>query len=223
VGQVGFYDGHGQPTVAPFQPSVVPGQRFDWLRPAVFEEPDSSMLAISDRTQLYLLQVQQGTRAFLAASAEAMISHSKLSTQLAVAGDQLFVGTEDGRLARFSLPDLSAAEPTDVGGAIVWGPFAGGDGVLLETSDGQLKMVDRTGAIRWSQAYGIGSPSGEPLFDQRSALVVFPRQGVTQVALADGTPSRIDVGEPAIFGPTLLDEQLLLTTLDGTLLAVTRP
>ena len=57
-------------------------------------------------------------------------------------------------MARFELPSLAADDPIDVGGQIVWGPFATGSGFVFSTDVGEIVYMQGDGKITWKTTLG---------------------------------------------------------------------
>jgi hypothetical protein len=223
VGQVLFLSAEdGSPLAAPFQPELQPGREYRWLRPAVVG--DGSALAVSDgREQLHLVSLESQPQPHLKATASANIGNSPLITHLAAAGSKVFAGNEAGRLVSFALPDLTAADPIDIGGRVDWGPHPITGGVLLSTEARELVLVGDDGAVRWRQPLQHGQPAGAPLVDGESAFVLFP-EGVARISTGDGAEQAFaELGQSAIEGPVAFGPRLVVAAADGTLLVVNRP
>ncbi|MCC6493953.1 MAG: PQQ-like beta-propeller repeat protein [Pirellulales bacterium] len=226
VGQVFLYDAaSGGPRGAPFQPEIIPGKTYRWLRPALAGSGASAQLAISDgRSKIYIVAMNDQPQPHLAAVATGDVGPSPLTTPLAVAGRRVFAGNEAGALASFALADLTPGEPLPLGGRVTWGPHACGDGLLLATDGGELMMAGPDGAIRWRQKLAHGELAGEPLTEDDSALVLYGSGGLARIRLADGAEAAFVVlDQPAIRGPVPFGPRLILTAPDGALLVVNRP
>jgi hypothetical protein len=225
VGQVFLLDGStGKSLATPFQPQLEPDRKYRWLAPVAVGKGETAPLAISDGTEhLYLVDLQAQPSPHLEAVKTVDVGPSPLVTPLAVTGTTVLAGTEDGRLARFALPELTAGEPVDLGGRVAWGPHALADGALLATDAEELIMTGPDGAIRWRRALDHGALGGKPLADGATALVLFGA-GVARVNLADGAEAGYaELGQPAIAGPIALGERIVVAAPDGALLVVNRP
>ncbi len=226
VGQVFLFDADaGESLATPFQPELTPDRQYKWLAPAVAGEGDRSRLLLSDGAEhLHAVEFVAAPAPHLVATMTVDVGPSPLASPLAVVGEKAYAGTEDGRLAAFALPELSAQEPAELGGRVAWGPFAVGDGVLLATDAGELMMVDGDGAVRWRRTVKHGALSGKPLAEGATALVLHGEGGVSQINLAEGKEAGfVELGQPAIVGPLVLGERLVVAAPDGALLVVNRP
>jgi outer membrane protein assembly factor BamB len=209
----------------PFQPDLVPGRKYHWLRPAVAGEGAQSLLAISDGiAKVYLISLQSQPQPHLKAVASVDIGPSRLVTPLAAASSRIFAGNEKGELVSFTLPGLEANDPVDIGGRAAWGPFRAGDGLLVANERKELMMVGADGSIRWRQPVKHGELGGAPLVDGQSAFLLYPEGAIVRVNLADGTEAGLaELDQPAVAGPVVFGPRLVVSAHDGTLLVVNRP
>jgi hypothetical protein len=209
---------------APFQPELTPGQKFRWLSPTIVGEGEAAQLAVSDgASKLYLLERVAEPEPHVEASATVDVGPSPLVGRLAAVGPTIFAATESGKLARFAAPDLAPGEATDLGGRVIWGPFATADAVLLATEAKELLAIGTDGAIRWRQPLAQGQPVGRPLASGDQAIVLHPL-GFASYALADGTPGNfVEVGQALAAGPVPFAGRLVVCASDGTLLVVNQP
>jgi outer membrane protein assembly factor BamB len=226
VGQVHLYNADTASHVAsPFQPELTAGREFHWLRPAVFGSGDEAQLVVSDGVaKVFLVAYAAEPQPNLKAVASVDVGPSRLVTPLAVSGSRVFAGNEAGQLVSFSLPELTAGNPVEVGGRVAWGPYAAGDGLILATEAGELMVVGGDGAIRWRQPAKRGLPGGAPLVDGQNAFVLYPTDGIARVSLAEGAEAAFAaLGQPAVAGPAAFGPRLVVSSPDGTLLIVKRP
>jgi hypothetical protein len=225
VGQVGLHRADdASPAVTAFQPELTPGRKFQWLRPAVVGA-DGAQLAVSDGvSKVYLLSNEPQPEPHLKAAAAADVGPTPLETQLAVVGSRLCAGNNKGQLASFTLPALTPNAPFDLGGRVVWGPYAIGNGLLLATDHKELLLVGADGAIRWRRAMKRGQPTGTPRADAAAVFVLYQSGGVARLNLADRADAAlIESAEPAVAGPVAFGQRLVISAHDGTLLVVNRP
>lgn len=226
VGQVLFYNADTAAQAAvPFQPELTPGNSFRWVRPAVVGEGADQQLVISDGVEkVYLLSVAAQPQPHLEAAATVDVGPAPLVSPLAVIGNRVIAGTENGKLASYALPELTPAEPVDLGGRIVWGPFPAEDGALAALDSDELIAIAADGAVRWRQPLQHGQLGGEPIVAGGAAIVLCPAGGVARISLADGAEGAyVQLGQPVVAGPTALGQRLVLGAADGTLLIVNRP
>ncbi len=209
----------------PFLPELTPNRKVHWLAPATTGEGDESQLVITDGADtLYRLALESEPTPHIAAESGVDVGPSPLISPLFATQTHVFAGTEDGRLASYSLPDLKPDEPVELGGRIVWGPHDVGEGMLLATDADELMLIDADGTVRWRQELKHGACGGAPLVADGSALVLYSNGGVARVALTDGTEGAYsDLGQPAVAGPVALGERLLVVGPDGSLLVLNRP
>jgi hypothetical protein len=226
VGQVFFYNADTAAQAAvPFQPELTPGNTFRWVRPAIVGEGADQQLVISDGAEkIYLLSIAAQPQPHLEATATVDVGPAPLASPLAVIGNRVIAGTEGGALASFTLPELTPAEPVDLGGRIVWGPFPAEDGALAALDTEELVAIAPDGAVRWRQPLKHGKLGGEPLVDGDAAILLCPGSGVLRINLADGAEGAfVELAQPAVAGPTAFGQRLVLGAADGTLLVVNRP
>lgn len=226
VGQVFFYNADTAVQAAvPFQPELTPGRSFQWTRPAVAGEGADQQLAISDGVEkVYLLSLAAQPEPHLEAVAKVDVGPAAITSPLAVVGNRVIAGTTAGKLASFTLPELTPAEPVDLGGHIVWGPFPAEDGALAALDSEELIGISADGAVRWRQPLKHGKLGGEPIVAGGEAILLCPAGGVARISLADGAEAAyVQLNQPAVAGPTALGQRLVLGAVDGTLLIVNRP
>jgi hypothetical protein len=182
-------------------------------------------LALSDgHEKLYLLQRMAKPTPHLAAQAEAIVGPAALVTPLAVVGDSVVAGTENGKLARFALPSLELQDSVDLGANVVWGPFGLGDRLLLRTAGDELICLDSSGSIAWRQPALSGGPGGRPLRLDEEVLLLGSRGSLSLIRLSDGQESaKWDLAQPVVAGPVAFGRRFVLASHDGTLLVVNRP
>jgi outer membrane protein assembly factor BamB len=215
----------GAPACTPFQPKLTPDRKFLWLGPAVAGAGDQSRLLVSDGAErLYLVRQVAEPVAHLDEEKSVDVGPSPLASPLAVVGNRVVAGTEDGRLAAFTLPELTPREPIDLGGRIAWGPFSVEGGVLFSTDAGELMMVGPDSAFRWRRKIEHGDLAGQPLLDGGNVLLLHANGGLSQVTLSDGAEAGYAaVGQPAVAGPVPLGGRVIVAAPDGALLVVNRP
>jgi outer membrane protein assembly factor BamB len=225
VGQVFLIDADsGESAATAFQPELEPDRKYHWLTPAQTGATNAMQLLLSDGAEkMHLIEVAAQPTPHLAAVKSVDVGAAPLASRLAVTS-KVFAGTEDGRLASFALPELTAGDLVELGGHVVWGPFAAGEGVLLATDTSEVMLVGADGAVKWRHAGEHGALSGKPLVDGPSAIVLHGEGGVSRINLADGTEAGYaELGQPAVAGPVALGERLVVAAPDGALLVVNRP
>jgi outer membrane protein assembly factor BamB len=217
----GLDDPGGQSTYAPFQPPLQAGVEYEWLSPATA----GAGLVLSDgREKLYLLQRLAEPHPHLDAQAEVDVGPSPLVTPLAVVGDLVVAGTEDGKLARFTLPSLQPQDPVALGARVVWGPYNIGDRLLVVTAADELVCLDTSGVIAWRQPAESGGPGGRPLGMGAEVLLPWQDGSLSLVELSGGQQrAKWNLAQPVVTGPVAFGRRLVLSSHDGTLLVVDRP
>lgn len=226
VGQVFLIDAAtGAPAGTPFQPELSPGQKYRWLAAAATGEGDDAALALSDGVErLYLVRQAATPTPHLEMIRSVDVGPSQLVTPLATVGTNVIAGTQDGRLAAFALPELKPAEPVELGGRVVWGPFPAGDGALVATDAAELLLIGVDAAVAWRRDLEHGQLAGKPLVKNGAALVVYAQGGLALVNLADGAEQGYaEIGQSAVAGPVPLGERVVVVAPDGALLVVNRP
>jgi outer membrane protein assembly factor BamB len=226
VGQVFLVDSAtGAPAGTPFQPELTPGQKYRWLAAAATGEGDGAALALSDGVErLYLVRQVATPAPHLEMVQSVDVGPSPLVTPLATVGTSVIAGTQDGRLAAFALPELKPAEPVELGGRVVWGPFPAGDGALVATDAGELLLIGADAAIVWRREPEHGELAGRPLVKDGAALMIHAQGGLAQINLASGAETGYaEIGQSAVAGPVPLGERVVVAAPDGALLVVNRP
>jgi outer membrane protein assembly factor BamB len=232
IGQVFYFDAaalaataldgtEDQSTYVPFQPPLQARAEHVWLSPAIAGE----RLVLSDgREKVYLLQRLAEPQPHLEAQAEMEVGPSALVTPLAVQGDVVVAGTEDGKLARFALPSLQSQTPVDLGANVVWGPYAIGDRFLLATAGDELVCLDSSGAIDWRQPTEVSGPNGRPLLVGDEVLLLWQNNSLSAMELESGqSRAKWDLAQPVVSGPVAFGNRLVVSSHDGTLLVVDCP
>jgi len=225
IGQVFYYDAEGgQSLCAPFQPPLTPETEHPWLTPAVYAAADRSLLVLSDGVaSIFLLQLTQQPQPHLSAAAEAPIGPTRLNTRLAVLGELVCAGNEQGELACFGLPDLAAKPAVELGSEVAWGPFALGNRLLLATHSGELICLDSQPQIAWRQPLARGLLDAPPVAVGDEVLLLWREGALSRIRLADGSETaHLLLDESIVAGPIPVGEQWLLTSADGTLLMIDR-
>lgn len=226
AGQVFLIDiATGAHAGTPFQPKLMPDRKYRWLAPAVAGSGNASRLIVTDGAErLWLVRQVAEPAPHLEEEKSVDVGPSPLASPLAVVGSHVVAGTEDGQLAAFALPDLTPAEPLKIGGRVVWGPFAAGEGVLLATDGGELVLVGADLAISWKQKIEHGDLGGRPLVAGGGVLVLHTAGGLSAINLADGKETGYAaIGQPVAAGPVALGERVVCAASDGALVVVNRP
>ena len=225
VGQIFLYGADdASPLATPFQPELTPGRKYGWLPAATIGDGAEAQLVVTDGdVKIYLLKLVAEPEPHLEATASVDVGPSPLVTRIATVGATSFVGNAAGRLARFAAPDLAPGEATDLGGRVVWGPFAVGEGVLLATDANELLLVGVDGAVKWRQPLPHGKIGGEPLIVDGQAYLLHA-VGVSKLALTDGAEAGfVEIGQTLSAGPVPFAGRLVVAASDGTLLVVDVP
>lgn len=225
IGQVFYYSAEdGGQAAAPFQPTLTPGQEVAWLPPAAVPG-DSPAFAISDgETKVYLVELAgEGADRQLRLSAEADVGTAPLETSLVATDGFVVAGNAQGDLATYALPDLRAGQPVALGGRITWGPYPVGGLVLAGLDTEELVAVEPGGGVAWRQPLAAPFAPGA-LPEDGTAWVLDPAGACVQISMADGSEAaRIELGQPAVAGPTPFGPRLVVAAPDGSLLVVDRP
>jgi hypothetical protein len=220
VGQVHLLDLAGQPLATPFQPRVAVGSRIAWTTPAV----SGSIAVLTDGAEtVYCLGVETSAAPALTVRSNTKLPAAAAALPAAIAGDRAVVALADNSLAVFGLPGLDAGGTLPLPGAVVWGPYAAGDVVLVATAD-ELIAVTVSGEpqIAWRAPLEAGKPIGEPLVDGDGVAVAFADGRLLRFATASGEASTtLDLGQPLGSGPTAYGPRWLVSAADGAVLVVT--
>jgi len=181
---------------SPFQPPSNPNEKVTWSDPvALLDDPDQVLIADS-RKKVYRLRAGEQVRELASADLE-----TPWLGRTAILGDHIFATTA-GPAADFLVAHETASLQQAVrrllDGRVVWGPYAVGDRVLLQTDDGNLRGFDA---------------AGEPVFtvplDDRD-LVEGVAESDTKVILSGrgGRLQVIDLTTGQIVGQTDLSQPL---------------
>jgi hypothetical protein len=216
-------DGH--PLAIPFQPPLNANQEFQWIAPAVVDNAESSHLVLCDGVKkIYLVDLAEGAQPHLTAIAETDLGATVLVTRLAVSGDVVVAGTDDGKLATFKLPELSAGPAVPLDGNVEWGPFGTSEGFLVATTNSELLLISLAGDIKWKVPLEKREPTGVPLIDGENIFVAWQMDGVSRINLANGTIAGTTALDQAVLaGPVPFASRLILAAADGTILVINRP
>ncbi len=205
----------------PFQPRLTPGVDYHWTRPAI--AADGQSFVVSDqRTQLYRVALESRPRVHLAAVASAALAEPM--TNVITAGTTVYGRDERGRVLAFALNDLKPGNTWDLHAAPDAGPWPIGKRALAVSAAGELWCFDE-GREAWRVAWPQGPLAGVPLLLGIDAALLATRGGdIFHVDLNSGASQRhVQVGQPLRGELTLLDDQLLITSSDGTLLWLDAP
>lgn len=222
VGQVHLLDLAGQPLATPFQPRVAVGSRVAWTTPAVA----GSIAVLTDGAEtVYCLGVESSAAPALTERSNTKLPAAAAALPAAIAGDRAVIALADNSLAVFGLPGLGASGTLPLPSAVVWGPYAAGDVVLVATAD-ELIAVTVSGEpqIAWRAPLEAGKPIGEPLADGDGIAIAFTDGRLLRFATASGDASAtLDLGQPLGSGPTAYGPRWLVSAADGAVLVVTHP
>ena len=186
---------------------------------------DASHVVLSDgQESIYLLSLQDDPQPRLFAEHEAPVGAWPLTTRLAVLGNLVGCGAENGKLALFKLPSLEPQPPLDIKAQITWGPFPVGEHALCATDTDELLCIDAEGQLAWKTPLAHGAPAGRPLLLKDQIALLWKEGSYSQLNLNDGQESsHIDFDHPVIAGPVPWGENLVVTAFDGTLLLLAHP
>jgi outer membrane protein assembly factor BamB/tetratricopeptide (TPR) repeat protein len=222
IGQVYYFSTTtGQQSYAPFQPALQAGREYSWLSPAIAGE---HLVLCDRRDKIYLLQRLAEPQPHLSALTEVKVGPSPLVTPLVVFGQKVMAGTQDGKLARFQLPELEIRDPIELGADIVWGPHVVADRLLTVTAQDELICLDSQGEITWRQPIENSGINGRPLQVDEEVLLLWQDGSLTLVELTTGKQRvKLNLDQPIVAGPVAFGKRVLLSTHDGTLLVVNLP
>ena len=221
IGQVMLLDGAGQPLAAPFQPALKPGTVKNWLPASAI---DDKQFVITDGVEaIHLIAVQTAPQPHLTAVKDAELGSTSATTRTAVSGGRVLAGAKEPRLVAFTLPTLEPRDPIALTGAVVWGPFAVNEHVLLATADGKLVAIAADGSATWQHDIEL-APVGTPLARGDAVLLAFPNGLLLKLQLASGEEAaRAELKQPLAAGPVEFEQRLAVATTDGAVLIVNSP
>ena len=182
--------------------------------------PDMRQAIVSDGRTLYRLVRAEPPSPGFVVEAKAKLD-SPIESLLAVTSAQAAAADGEGRLVLFDIADLKP-KAIAMDGAVVCGPLACGDRLLVATEDGRLACLAESEQIAWQ----VELPDGQPLSATADgdALIFASRRGVVwALAAATGdTLWRREIGQP-LGGQILVAKQgIMVSTTDGTLYLLPR-
>lgn len=215
-GQVFYLDpATGAAAALPFQPRLALGENLDWTAPAGDGE---AALVFDGRQTLYRLQVTDPATPQLANVAECVIN-GKLGPNMAVMGPTLIakqIGDSSDELIFVSLPDLQSVQNVAVDGRVIAGPFAVGDHVLVQTSQGALIAYGADQQEQWRVPTDTSVVVGKPIADNDQIIVACEDGRILQITAASGEVAKtIQLDEPLTGGVTLHGGKLWVNGYGG--------
>ncbi|MBL8825478.1 MAG: PQQ-binding-like beta-propeller repeat protein [Planctomycetaceae bacterium] len=205
----------------PFQPRLTPGVDYHWTRPAI--AADGQSFVVSDRrTQLYRVGLKSQPQVHLAAVAA--VTTTEPVESAIIAGSTVYGRDGHGRVLAFALEDLKPGASWDLKVTPDAGPWSVGKRALAVSAAGELWCFDQ-GKEAWQVAWPQGALAGEPLLLGNDAALLATRAGeIWHVDLKSGATQRhVSVHQALRGAMTLVGDQLLVTSTDGTLLWLDAP
>ena len=198
-----------------------PALEFDALpRWKLATTPDTTQVIVSDGRKVYRLGRDVAPSPRLAVEAEVELE-SPIGSPLAATATRAAVADAAGRLVLF---DLAGLKPQKVAldQAIVWGPRACGDRILVATEAGRLACFVDTEQAAWQVDLHDGLPLSAT--EDGDALIFTSRRGVVwAVAAATGDALwRREIGQPLRGSVVAVKQGILVAAGDGTLLLLPR-
>lgn len=226
IGQILHLDVNtGAPKLFPFQPELAAGKKVNWLKPAVFA--DRKEFIVSDgESALYRIGVKDQPRPFLASLKEVNLA-VKVVGPIAAAGSVVATVTREEavwKLVLVDAKDLQTLATKPMEGAPSWGPIAVEKTIAYVDSARGLVALDADGSELWVCNLEGSQLVGEPIVQGTDWIVTTSRGKLLRIKAVDGTiTSQVDCGEAILAPRYLLNERLILTGYDGTLMMVPLP
>lgn len=215
----------GAPKLFPFQPELAAGKKVNWLKPAVFA--DRKEFIVSDgESALYRIGVKDQPRPFLASLKEVNLP-GKVVGPIAAAGNVVATVTREEavwKLVLVDAKDLQTLATKPMEGAPSWGPVAVDKAIAYVDNARGLVALDSDGTELWVCNLEGSQLVGEPILQGSDWVVTTSRGRLLRINSTDGTiVSQTDCGEAILTPRYLLNERLILTGFDGTLMMVPLP
>ncbi len=211
----------GDPLAEPFQPRLEPGERIEWVAPAVVN--DKEVVVANGQGKIYRLGIQDQPKPHLARLAQTTVAKPIISP-LAVAGNMVFGADQDNVLASFGLSKLNRGKELNLDARCAWGPARIGDHVLMATEDNRLFCVNADGKQLWRTKLKYGPLAGAPLLLGGNYILVARGGTICRIETATGKElGKLDVGFPLATGAAPIGQGLLVGGFDGTIYEVRQP
>ena len=206
-------------SVFPFQPTLRPGQRFDWLRPAVI---DDQRFIAADRTGgVFVIHVDAAARRTSAALTQTELQVSLVAGPTIVDRYAHFIerGDDFDSVVPLALDDLQPAESLALAGRVVWGPEVCGDVSLLAIEPGGLVAVRAPASQVWTCDLSSERPAGSPLAVDDQLLIATKAGRLLTLSRTTGQiQHEIHFAQPLASGPAMVDDRVAVRTADGEVL-----
>ena len=211
----------GDDMAKPFMPRLEPGEKIDWMPPAVAD--DKSAVLADGRSKLYLLGIKDQPEPNLALLGQTTVAKPIVSA-MAVIGGLAYGADSANVLGGFTLPKLDRGKEVSIDARCNWGPKRIGDVILLATDDDKLLCLDAQAKVLWRSELKHGPLAGAPL-RVGGHFIVVARSGVIQrldAALGEEA-GQLDAGCPLATRASLLGDSLLIGGFDGAVYKFRQP
>jgi len=218
----------GSQKLLPFQPRLEPGEKVQWVQPAVVGENGDEFVIANDRKELYRVGVKDQPRPFLAELAKSQLQFA-INSPLAAADDAVYGvvrNTGGDTIAALDAAELTIAQEFDLAGErVTWGPVRLGDAVFAVTDGTKLRCYDASRQARWeTPGVAHGRPAGKPLLVGNDLVFASLDGWIWRVSAQTGQELAQDkLDEPLGAGPVAFGTRLLLCGNDGSLHVVPMP
>ncbi|MBU4271955.1 MAG: PQQ-binding-like beta-propeller repeat protein [Planctomycetes bacterium] len=211
----------GDPLAEPFQPRLEPGEKIEWVAPAVVN--DKEVVVANGQGKIYRLGIQDQPKPHLAMLAQTTVAKPIISP-LAVAGNMVFGADEGNVLGSFDLSKLDRGKELSLDARCAWGPARIGDHVLTATEDNRLFCVNADGKQLWRTELKYGPLAGAPLRLGGNLILVARGGTICRLEAATGKElGKLDVGFPLATGAAPIGQGLIVGGFDGTIYEVRQP
>ncbi len=223
-GAVQWTSGDGSQRAGPFQLAMTAGEQLANCSAAVLGGSEPKVVISDGRNTLSLLVLRPEPQPILSLAAQTRLEETVISP-IASIGDHVCLVTQDGNLQFFSGADLQPAALLPLAAnAILSGPFAAGDAILLLTGRPELCCIAADGSLRWKTPLDSGLLAGSPIAAEGSFLVATMAGELLRLHADSGQElARIDVGQPLAGTPIMVGDEVLVPTADGAVLRIAVP
>lgn len=211
----------GDDLAKPFMPRLEPGEKIDWMPPAVVDQ--NTIVLADGMSKLYLLGVKDQPERHIALLGQTTVAKPIVSAMTAIGG--LAYGADAGNvLGGFSLPKLDRGKEINLDSHCNWGPVRIGNAVMLTTEDNRLLCLDAEGNKLWQTELEHGPLAGAPLRSGGHYIIVSHSGAIQRLDAATGNElGKLDAGCPLATGAALSGDSLLIGGFDGTIYKLRQP
>jgi outer membrane protein assembly factor BamB len=213
----------GKGVALPFQPALEPGAKALWRAPVAV----GNQFVITDGTKrIFRVGIKEQPQPHLDQVAAGALP-AELLGSIAVAGDTVYGAMRrdsNDIVQAFALNDLSVGMEIPLSGRLQAGPWTVGGTALLVSSKEGLICLDAGQQKRWQSPMPYGELAGPPQIDGETVVLTSRSGTIWRVGLRDGAEAgKLEMGDPLLSSAVVTSAGILVTTSDGTLMAVRIP